>query len=150
MALFEDLQRNLKEAMLARDELRRETLRMVIAGCKNRRIELGRDLTDEDVAAVIQKAVKSRQDSVEQYRAGGREDLATREEAELEVLAAYQPKLLDEAATRAAVDAIVSELGLSSKQDVGRLMKELMARHKGQIDGKLANRFAAERLAPGP
>ncbi len=78
MGLFEDLQQSLKQAMLDKDEIKRETLRMVISGVKNRRIELGRDLTDDDVLAVITKAVKSRQDSMEQFAKAGRDELAHR------------------------------------------------------------------------
>ena len=147
MSLFEDLQGALKEAMLAKDEIKRETIRMVIAGCKNAKIELGRELTDDDVQRVITKAVKSRQDSAEQYDNAERPELAERERAEIAVLDRWLPKLLDEDATKAAVQSIVQDLGLESKKDMGRLMKELMTRHKGQVDGKLANRFAGEFLS---
>ena len=146
MTLFSKLQDALKRAMLARDELQREALRMVIAAAKNRRIELGRELSDEDVVAVLQKGVKSRQDSAGQYRAAGRLELAEKEEAEIAVLEAWLPKQLDEPATRAAAAAVIAELGLTSKKDLGRLMKELLARHQGQIDGKLASRLAGELL----
>lgn len=146
MGLFEDLQQRLKEAMLGKRELERETLRMVISSAKNRKIELGRELTDDDVLAVITKAVKSRQDSMQQFTQAGRTELAAKEEAEIAVLAGWLPQLMDEAATRAAVESIVSDLGLESKKDMGRLMKELMSRHKGQVDGKLANQVAAELL----
>jgi len=146
MSLFEELQAALKQAMLAKDEVQRETLRMVIAGCKNAKIELGRELEDADVQKVITKAVKSRQDSAEQYAAAGRPELAERERAEIAVLEGYLPQLMDEDTTRQAVQAIVSDLGLESKKDMGRLMKELMARHKGQVDGRIANRCANELL----
>lgn len=147
MSLLDDLQAALKDAMLAKDEIQRETLRMVLAGCKNARIELGRELEDADVQRVITKAVKSRQDSAEQYESAGRTELAERERAEIAVLEGYLPKRLDEDATRAAAQAIVADLGLESKKDMGRLMKELMSRHPDQLDGKLASRIAGELLS---
>jgi len=147
MSLLVDLKADLKAAMLAQDVTKRETLRMVLAAADNKRIELGRELADADVVAVIQKGVKSRQDSATQYRDAGRTELADKEEAEIRVLEAWLPVQLDEAETRAAVQAIVAELGLAAKSDMGRLMKELMSRHAGRVDGKLASRLAAEALS---
>ena len=147
MSLLVRLKAELKAAMLAQDVTKRETLRMVLAAADNKRIELGRELADADVVAVIQKAVKSRQDSATQYRDAGRTELADQEEAAIRVPDAGRPKQLDEAEPRAAVEAVVAELGLASKGDMGRLMKELMGRHAGRVDGKLASRLAAEVLS---
>lgn len=147
MTLLEKLSDELKAAMRERDEVRREALRMVLAAAKNRRIELGRELEDVDVVAVLRKAVKSRRDSAEQYRAAGRTELAEREEAEIAALEPWLPGQLDEAATRAAAEAIAAELGLASKKDMGRLMKELLSRHAGAVDGKQASRIAGEVLS---
>ena len=148
MSLTERLNEDLKAAMRAGDTIARETLRMVLAGVKNARIERGEDLSDDDVLAVVQKAVKSRKDAITQFRDGGRDDLADKEEKEVAVLAAYLPQQLSAEETRAIVQGLVEELGIESKKDMGRLMKELMARHKGQLDGKLAQQAAAD-LIPG-
>lgn len=146
MSLQDRIGGDLKDAMRAGDVLRRETLRMALAALKNKRIEIGEDLSDEDQLAVLQKAVKSRQDSVTQYRDAGRDDLADKEQAEIDVLAGYLPQQFSEDETAAAVKAIVEELGLTEKKDLGRLMKELMARHRGTVDGKLAQQAASALL----
>lgn len=146
MTLEARLKEDLKAAMRAGDPLRRETIRMVLAALKNKRIEAGADLPEEDELAVIQKGVKSREDSATQYRDAGRDDLAEKEEAEIEVLRGYLPQQLSSEETEEAVRSIVAELGLTEKRDLGRLMKELMARHRGRVDGKLAQQAAAAQL----
>ncbi|MEZ5977521.1 MAG: GatB/YqeY domain-containing protein [Planctomycetota bacterium] len=147
MGLWQTIENDLKDAMRNKQELRREVLRMVIAAFKNRRIELGKDLTEADEIAVVQKAVKSREESAVAYTNGGREELAAKERAEIEVLAPYLPKQMDEAATRAAVEALAQELGLSEKKQMGQLMKAVTAKYAGQVDGKLASRIAGEVLS---
>jgi uncharacterized protein YqeY len=87
---------------------------------------------------------KTRQESIDQFGKAGRADLVAKESAELEVIRRYLPKALSEAETRALVGQLVAELGIASKKDLGRLMKELMVRHKGAVDGKLAQRIAGE------
>jgi len=146
MSLLEKLNDDMKDAMRAKNIVVRDTLRMVIAGTKNLRIELGRELTDDDVMTVLKRGVKTRKDSLEQYEKAGRADLAAIEKGELEVLAGYLPKALSEDETRAIVAALIAELGLESKRDMGTLMKGVMARHGAAIDGKLVSRFAGELL----
>ena len=147
MSLLERLEADLKSAMRGKLVLERDTLRMILAGVKNLRIELGREPEEADVLAVLKRGVKTRKDSLEQYRSAGREDLAAQEEAELEVLSAYLPKALGEDETRALVSALIAELGLTSKRDMGTLMKAVMAKHGAAVDGKLVSRFAGELLA---
>jgi uncharacterized protein YqeY len=146
MTIKDQIVADLKKAMLAKDELVRDTLRMLKADVMNREVELGRDVTDEEATAVLQKAVKSRKDSVDQYQAGGRPDAADKELREIEIIERYLPKQLDEAGTRAAIEALVGELGLSGKKDLGRVMKELKTRHGAAVDGKLASKIAGEVL----
>ena len=140
------LDADLKAAMIAKDEVARDALRMTKSDVLLREVEAGRPLTDEEVVAVLQKGIKSRRDSIDSYRAGGRDDAAAKEEAEIAVLSRYLPKALDEAETRAAIQAICAELGLATKKDMGRLMKELKARHDA-VDGRLASKLAGELLA---
>jgi uncharacterized protein YqeY len=140
------LQEDLKSAMRSGDTLTRDTLRMVMAAVKNRRIEIGKELDDEAVLAVMASGVKSREDSATQYDAAKRQDLADKERAEIAVIQRYLPAKLDEAATRAVVEATIAELGLNSKKELGRLMKTVLAEHKQGIDGKLVQRLAAELL----
>lgn len=146
MSLRQTIEADLKKAMLAKDEVAKDALRMAKADLLNREVELGRDLTDEEATAVLQKNVKSRRDAIEQFRAGGRMDAVAEEEQQLAVIERYLPKALSEDETRAAVKAIASELGLSTKKDMGRLMKELKARHPS-VDGRIASKVAGEVLS---
>lgn len=142
----ERIQEDLKAAMRGGEALRRDTLRMVIAAMKNRRIELGHALSEADELAVITNCVKTRTDSAEQYTAAGRPELAAKERAEIEVIQGYLPRQLDESEVRAIVKAKIAELGVTTKQDLGRVMKAVMAEHKGTVDGKLVQRLTGELL----
>lgn len=146
MALQTQVADDLKGAMRAGDAIKRDTLRMLIAAFKNRRIEKGEELTAEDELAVIAKSVKSRNEAAEQYGANGRPELEAKERAEAEVLSVYLPKGLSEDETREAVQALIAELGLEGKAQMGQLMKAVMAKHKGRVDGKLVSRLAGELL----
>jgi uncharacterized protein YqeY len=120
MSLLETLNADMKAAMFAKDNLTRDTLRHVLAGAKNIRIELGRDLEDEDVTAVVMRGVKTRKDSLEQYEKAGREDLASVERNELTVLEKYLPKALGEDEIRAIVADAIAAVGAESKRDMGQ------------------------------
>jgi hypothetical protein len=146
MTLLNQLSEDVKAAMRAGENLRRDTLRMVLAAMKNRRIEVGEDLDDDQQLAVLLSAVKSRTDSVTQYEANGRQDLADQERAEIEVIQGYLPKQFGEEETAEVVRAKIAELGLTSKKEMGQLMKAIMADHKGTVDGKLVQQFAAQEL----
>lgn len=146
MSLRQTIEADLKKAMLAKDEVAKDALRMAKADLLNREVELGRDLTDEEATAVLQKNVKSRRDAIQQFREGGRMEAVAEEEQQLAVLERYLPKTLSEDETREAVKAIASELGLSTKKDMGRLMKELKSRHAG-VDGRIASKVAGEILS---
>jgi uncharacterized protein len=137
---------DLKAALKAGDKTKVGTLRLLIAALKNERIEKGRDLNGDEVEAVVRRAVKQRKDSIEQYARGGRQDLVDAETAELAVLEGYLPKGLTDQDLEAAIREIVAEKGLSSARDVGLLMKELMARHRGRVDGKRAQELARQIL----
>jgi uncharacterized protein YqeY len=138
MSLLEQINADLKKAMLERDELTRDTLRMVKSELLT--------LDNPDDLAVLSRAVKSRRDSIESYIEGGRQDLADKEQAEIEVIERYLPKQLSEDEAREAITAIVAELGASSKKELGRVMKEIKARFPGQVDGKLAASIAGQLL----
>jgi len=146
VTLQEKIDADLKTAMRAKDVLTRDTLRMVIAALKNRRIEVGQDLADDDVVQVLAKSVKSREDSALEYDKGGRPELAQKERAKTAVLVGYLPQQLSEDETREVVRALIAELGIAEKKDIGKLMKAVMAAHKGKVDGKLVNRLAGELI----
>jgi uncharacterized protein YqeY len=146
MSLFDTLGADLKVAMFARDNLTRDTLRMALAAVKNMRIDLGRELEEEEVLSAITRCVKTRKDSLEQYEKAGREDLASIERAELVVLGKYLPKALGEDELRVIVADAITSVGAASKADMGKVMKHVLAAHKGVADGKTVSRITNELL----
>jgi len=147
MSLFQRLNDDLKEAMKSGETLRRDVIRMAIAAMKNRRIELiVKELDANEELGVLQKCVKTREESALVYDQGGRPELAAKERDEIVILQAYLPKKLSEDETRATIVALAQELGVSEKKQLGVLMKAITARFQGQIDGKLASKLAAEIL----
>ncbi len=146
MALTDRIRADLTEAMKARDAARLSTLRLVQAAIKNEQIDKGHELSDEEAEAVVRRAVKQRHDSVEQYRKGGREDLAAKEEAEIAMLEAYLPQMMTREETEAAVDEAISRTGATSKKDLGRVMKEIMSAHRGRVDGKTVQEILGKKL----
>ena len=147
MTLVEGFQADLKAAMIAKENAKRDTLRLVVADFKNKRIELGRDLEEAEALAVVAKAKKSRLDSLEQYTAAGREDLAAIERAELEIIAVYLPEEMGEDELREIVRAVVEEVGATEPKDMGTVMKALMPKVKGRADGKAVQRIVVELLS---
>jgi len=146
MALLEKLQADVKTAMLAKDEVTRDTLRMLIAAVKKHELEGGKQITDELTLATLQSAAKTRQESIDQFAKAGRNDLVAKETAELAVVRRYLPTQLNEDQVRGLVQRLIGELKLTSKKDVGVLMKAVMAKYKGEVDGKLVQKLAAELL----
>lgn len=140
------IESDLRTAMKDRDAIAAETCRMLLAAIKNEEVAKRRPLTDEETLALLNRAVKTRQEAVALYEKGGRADLADKERREIDVVRRYVPEPLTAAELAAAVDAVVRELGATSKKDLGRVMKALMARHPGRVDGRLANRIAGARL----
>jgi uncharacterized protein YqeY len=146
MSTAQRIQEDLKSAMRSGDTLRRDTIRLLIADLKYKRIELGREPDEAETLAVLRSAVKRRQDSVLQYEQGGRPELAERERGEIGVIETYLPQKMSEDSLRAAVQSAIAETGATSRKDVGLVMKALMARHKDEVDGKAANRILGELL----
>jgi uncharacterized protein len=146
MTLQTRIESAMRDAMRARDQRRTSTLRMAMAAAHNRRIELGRDLTDEDVVEVLGKQVKQRRESIEQFRAGGREEMAANEEAEALILAEFLPEQLSEDELAAIVDQAVGETGAAGPGDMGKVMGWLMPRTKGRADGKAVSELVRRRL----
>lgn len=147
MSLEQQLKDDLKLAMREKNVVARQTIRSAMAAAKNKAIDLGRDLEEGDWLAVLTKCVKSREDSATQYTAADREDLAAIEREEIAVIKGYLPAMLSEDETRTLVQATIAELGISSKKEMGQLMKALMASHKGKIEGKLVQKCAGELLS---
>lgn len=145
--IYARLLADIKEAMKAREAERLETLRFLHSEIKNLEVNERREPTDEDVAAIVGKAIKSRQDSIEQFKAGGRDDLVAREQSQLDFCKAYQPEQLGEAEIEALVDDVIRETGAETKRDTGKVMKALMPRVKGKADGKLVSGVVGRKLS---
>jgi uncharacterized protein len=144
--MIDRLKADLQDAMRRGDATTVSTLRMLISQAQYARIERKRDLGEEDYAMLLQRAVKTRREAIEQYEKGGRADLVAKEKAEIAVVERYLPKGLDPEETSRAIDALLKELGISEKKDLGRAMKEFMARYRGRVDGKAVNGLIAARL----
>ncbi|MCI0655600.1 MAG: GatB/YqeY domain-containing protein [Acidobacteria bacterium] len=144
--MIERLQEDLKRAMKSGDKLTVSVLRMLLSTLKYSAIDEKRDLSEAEVAALIQKSIRSRKESIEAFRAGGRMELAEKEEAELKILEFYLPAQLEGPELEQAVDRLLSELSITQKKDMGRAMKEFMARYRGKADGKAVNAIIASRL----
>lgn len=134
MSLEDRITADMKDAMRARDAARLSAIRMLLAACRQRAIDERITLDDAAVVAVVDKLVKQRRDSIQSYRSAGRSDLADKEQAEIDVLAAYLPARLDDAAIEAAVRALVAELGASGPSDLGRVMAAAKARLASQAE----------------
>ncbi len=147
MSLKDRLIQDMKEAMKARDQLRLSTLRLLISEIKNKEIDAKGELKDEDILTIIQKAVKQRQDSIAQYEKGGRQDLADKEKAELEILKAYLPEELSREEILEIIDQAIAATGASSPKEMGKVMREVMPKVKGRADGKVVNELVRKRLA---
>jgi uncharacterized protein YqeY len=138
---------DLKTAMKAGDKNRVATLRLINAGIQAAEIEAKKTLDDAGIVQVMTKMVKQRRDSIAQYTSGGRPELAAAEQAEIDIIEAYLPKQMDEAAIGAAVTAAISEAGAASAKDMGKVMGVLKAKYAGQMDFQKAS--AAVKAALG-
>ncbi len=145
--LTEQIRADLTASMKARDADRTSTLRMLQAALKNEQINIGHELSDEEALSVIRKAVKQRQDSIEQYTKGNRPELAAKEAAEMAMLKEYLPPELSDEELESGVREIVASTGAQSKKDMGKVMKEATARYKGRADGKKIQEIVS-RLLP--
>lgn len=146
MAIAERLAEDLKVAMRARDELRVRTLRLLRAALLTASKETGQPLSDADELAVLQKQAKQRHDSIEAYRAGGREDLAAAEEAELAVLGEYLPAGLSREELRQLAAAAIAEVGAADAKQLGAVMRVLMPKIRGRADGAEVSAVVRELL----
>ncbi|HEY3072387.1 MAG TPA: GatB/YqeY domain-containing protein [Candidatus Limnocylindrales bacterium] len=147
MTLREQIGEQLTAAMRSGDVLRRDTLRMATNAAYNAEKRQQRPLTDEELVGVLAREVKTRRESVEAFRAGGREDLAAKEQAEIAILSEFMPQPLSDAELRSLVDEAITATGGSSPRDMGRVMGWLTPRTRGRADGKLVSTLVSERLA---
>jgi uncharacterized protein len=146
LAILDDLNAALKEAMKSRDELRVSVIRMMKASLKNKEIEKMGSLADEDILSTLSTMAKQRRESIEQYTNAGRADLAEKESKELAIVQSYLPKQLSPEELDRLISSAISESGAKSAAEIGKVMKVLMPHTKGVADGKAVNQRVKELL----
>lgn len=145
--LTEKIRADLTAAMKAQEKERLSVIRMLQSAIKNEQINLGHELADEEAMSVIRKAVKQRQDSIEQYANVGRTELADKERSEMEILKTYLPAEMSDDELESGLREIIAATGAQSKKDLGKVMKEATARYRGRADGRKIQEVVS-RLLP--
>jgi uncharacterized protein YqeY len=147
MSLLTQITADIATAMRAREADRLGTLRLLKSALVNREVERGHTLDDAEERQVVQQMVKQRRDAIDQFRAGGREDLAAKDEGEITLLNTYLPPAADEGAIEAAVDAAIAETGAAGIKDMGKVMKATLARLAGvTADGRFVSETVKKKL----
>ncbi len=146
MSIQDQLTSDMKLAMKARDKSKLSVIRMVLSSIKYAELEKKAPLTDDQILDVLAREMKQRKDSLAEFIKGNREDLATKVEAEIEIIEEYLPEQLNEEEVRKIITAAIADLGASSKADMGKVMGLVMPAVKGRADGKIINRIVQELL----
>jgi len=147
MSLIARLEGELKQAMVARDGERRDTLRLILTSLRSAEKELQRPLHDDEELQVLQRERKRRTEASEAFRAGGREEQADAEERELAVLEEFMPEPLSEQDLEEIVDDAIAEVGATNMRDIGRVMADVMRQVAGRADGSAVSQLVREKLA---
>jgi hypothetical protein len=147
MSLSERLNEDMKQAMKNQDKFKLSVIRMIRSAIKNVEIDQKRTLDDNEVLEILNREVKQRKDSLQEFEKAGRGDLADSVKKELEVISAYMPRQLTAEEVEDIVKQTIQETGASSKADMGKVMGALMPKVKGRADGKLVNQLVQKHLA---
>jgi uncharacterized protein YqeY len=147
VSLKDRLQEDLTAAMRSGDALRRDTLRLAANAAYNLEKRNQRPLSEEELVAVLTREVKTRRESVEAFRKGGREDLAAKEEAEIAIIAGYLPEALSDDEIRVLIAEAIAATGATTARDLGKVMGWLSPRTRGRADGKRVSELVAQALA---
>ncbi len=147
MSIKDQLQADLKTALLNKDELRKDVIRYTIAAIKNAEIAKNKSLSDEEQLAVLSTEVKRRRDTIAELENANRPDLLEHEQAQLEVLMGYLPQQMSREEVTEAAQQAIDELGVKGPQAMGQVMGKLMPQLKGKADGKMTNEVVKELLA---
>ena len=147
MSLIQQITDDLKEAMKAKDQIRMSCLRMLKTALKNRQVEIGRELKDEEVQPVISSLIRKGQEAAQEFKQGGRDDLATKEEEEIKVFYGYLPQQLKPDEIEKVLKEVISELSATGPKDLGKVMKAAMAQMAGKAQGKEVNEIARRLLS---
>ncbi len=148
MSISEKIQKDMIEAMKAKQELRLETLRMVKSALQLKTVEKRSPLDEKEELQTLSTLIKQRKDSIEQFTKGGRQELAEKEAKEIEIIEGYMPKALGEAEIVQTVKATIAEMGSPTMKDMGTVMKNVMAKFGGaRVDGKIVSEAVKKELA---
>ena len=145
--LKENLEKDLIEAMKQHDDEKTSVLRMIKSALQNKEIEKKQELEDTDVLTLIQSQIKSRRDSIEMYKKGERNDLAEKEQKEIDLLTPYLPEQMSEDDVRTEVKNAITQTGASQISDMGKVMGMVMAKLKGKADGSMISKIVKEELS---
>jgi hypothetical protein len=147
LALISDIKKDLKQAMLDKNDLVRDTIRMFLSEVQRFEIDNKEEVDDAKALQIINKMVKQRNDSISQFREGGRDDLAEKEEKEVEILSKYKPQQLSEEEVTLKVQEAIQETGASSMQDIGKVMGVLKSSLAGSADMGMVSKIVKEELS---
>lgn len=147
MSFSDKITEDLKEAIKARDELRTSCIRMLKTSIKNRQVEKGDSLKDDEIQSIISSLIRKGREAATEYRKGGREDLAEKEDLEVKILYGYLPEQLSPEDIEVILKETISELSADSPKDLGKVMKAAMSRIAGKAQGKEINEIARKLLS---
>jgi uncharacterized protein YqeY len=147
VSLRNRLDEELKAAMRSSDAMRRDSLRMVLAAVQRAEKEGKHELADDEMVGILTRELKVRRESVDTFRAGGREDLVAKEEAAIAVVSEFMPQPLSETELRALVEQAIAETGAASPRDMGKVMGRLSPKTRGRADGKVVSQLVTQLLA---
>ncbi|MBN2167908.1 MAG: GatB/YqeY domain-containing protein [Actinobacteria bacterium] len=139
MEIEDKLVSDMKESMKSGEKLRLTTIRMILAGMKNERIAKGEDLSVDDVLTVLGREARKRREAIVEFEKAGREELVAKESEELKIIESYLPEQMSEEEVESVVREVISDVGASSRKDMGKVMGAVIPKVKGKADGRLVN-----------
>ena len=145
--MLKQIEKDMMEALKNQEKEKAGVLRLLISKCKNKAIELGNDLSDQEVVKVLQTAAKQHKESIKMYKEGNRDDLVNAEMNELQFVESYLPAMMDEKDVRSLIEEVVQEVGATQMSDFGKVMPQVMKKGAGKIDGNIAQSIVKELLS---
>ena len=145
--MLKQIEKDMMEALKNQEKEKAGVLRLLISKCKNKAIELGHDLSDQEVVKVLQTAAKQHKESIKMYKEGNRDDLVNAEMNELQFVESYLPAMMDEKDVRSLIEGVVQEVGATQMSDFGKVMPQVMKKGAGKIDGSIAQSIVKELLS---
>lgn len=145
--MLKQIEKDMMEALKNQEKEKAGVLRLLISKCKNKAIELGHDLSDQEVVKVLQTAAKQHKESIKMYKEGNRDDLVNAEMNELQFVESYLPAMMDEKDVRSLIEEVVQEVGATQMSDFGKVMPQVMKKGAGKIDGNIAQSIVKELLS---